>query len=331
VVCLSVVQPMLHELPSSEIYTKTLLLGIAFSINIGGMTTPISSPQNLVAINVIQGTTWNTPSGPRAGAIGWPEMLSVTMPFTICCVFSVWVYLWLFFRPQLQEVEPLPPRELEPFTVKHTYVIVVCICTIALWALNTTVEPVLGGTGIVALIPVVCFFATEVLDKNDFKELSWEILILLAGGLALGDAIQSSGLLAILAKLLATAVEHSSLWVIFLTFASFIWLFGNFISHTVAAMLVLPVVANVGCYLGLGDCDAGHFRMLVLGSVLMDSGAMGLAVTSFPNAAVFSLCDPAGKRYLSQLDFIKTVVILGLIELVLVMTIGYELLDSIIH
>jgi di/tricarboxylate transporter len=111
-----------------------------------------------------------------------------------------------------------------------------------------------------------------------------------------------------------------------LTFAGFIWLFGNFISHTVAALIVLPVIANVGCKLGSGNCEAGHFRLLIIGAVLMDSGAMGLPVTSFPNAQAFSLQDPEGKRYLSPLDFIKTGFILGIIELILLMTIGFELL-----
>jgi hypothetical protein len=36
------------QLPPGDPYAKALLLGIAFSNNIGGMTTPIASPQNVV-------------------------------------------------------------------------------------------------------------------------------------------------------------------------------------------------------------------------------------------------------------------------------------------
>jgi len=331
VVCISLVQPMLQELPPSEVYAKTLLLGIAFSNNIGGMTTPISSPQNLVAINVIEGTTWNTTANSMiTGDLDWPRFLAVSLPFSILCVLAVWAYLWIVFKPTIKEVDPLPPRKLESITTKHIFVVAVCVVTVILWAINNEIVAFTGNTGIIALIPVVCFFSSGILSKDDFKELSWDILMLLAGGLALGDAIQSSGLLAIIAKHLAEAVSNSSHWVVLLTFASFIWLFGNFISHTVAALIVLPVIANVGCSLGGGNCDLGHYKALVMGSVLMDSGAMGLPVSSFPNAQAFSLQDATGKRYLSILDFIKTGFVLGIIELILLMTIGYELLYNIL-
>lgn len=48
ILLLSVVLPILHELPSSSAYARALLFGLAFSCNLGGMLTPISSPQNAV-------------------------------------------------------------------------------------------------------------------------------------------------------------------------------------------------------------------------------------------------------------------------------------------
>jgi len=150
--------------------------------------------------------------------------------------------------------------------------------------------------------------------------------MLLSGGLALGDAIETSGLLQIMADALAALVKDSNEWLVLLSFASFIWLFGNFISHTVAAIIVLPVIAEVGCHLGGGDCMAGHFKLLVIGSVFIDSGAMALPVTSFPNAQCFSLHDKDGNRFLSAMDFVKTGFILGIFELVLLMSVGYVLL-----
>lgn len=44
------------------------------------------------------------------------------------------------------------------------------------------------------------FFGFGILERSDFKKLSWDTLILLAGGLALGTAIQSSQLLALIAR-----------------------------------------------------------------------------------------------------------------------------------
>lgn len=71
----------------------------------------------------------------------------------------------------------------------------------------------MGNNGITALIPVVLFFVFPVLEKKDFKELSWDVLMLLAGGIALGDAISSSGLLGLMADRLSKLVAHSNHWV----------------------------------------------------------------------------------------------------------------------
>mgnify|MGYP001563477150 len=45
-------QPILRTLPSKSAFSKSLILGIALASNIGGMASPISSPQNLIALEV---------------------------------------------------------------------------------------------------------------------------------------------------------------------------------------------------------------------------------------------------------------------------------------
>ncbi len=94
---------------------------------------------------------------------------------------------------------------------------------------------------------------------------------------------------------------------------------------------MLPLIASIGCNMGDGDCDKGnsiyllqssfivvlinqsiylsllsqgHYRMLVIGSVLLDSGAMALPVSSFPNAQTFSF--EVLISYLSLVVLLKT-------------------------
>jgi len=290
------------------------------------MTTPIASPQNLVAFEVINKKTWNTTHGEMTGNYGWGKMMAVSLPYSILCVLITFGFLWIFFRPKIKEVNPVPDKKLEPFTILHVIIIVVSVTTICLWALGNLVAPFIGNNGIVALLPVVVFFTLPILKKEDFKSLSWDVLMLLAGGIALGDAIKSSGLLSLMTNSLANLVSQSSLWVVCLAFVSFIWLFGNFISHTVAAIIVLPVIANVGCNLANGDCAAGHFDLLIIACVMVDSGAMGLPVTSFPNAQCYSIKDKKGTPFLAALDYVKTGFPIGIIEVILMMTVAYPLL-----
>ena len=47
---------------------------------------------------------------------------------------------------------------------------------------------------VVAIIPLVLFFGTGILTKEDFNNFLWTIIILAAGGLSLGKVVSSSGL-----------------------------------------------------------------------------------------------------------------------------------------
>jgi len=155
--------------------------------------------------------------------------------------------------------------------------------------------------------------------------MSWDVLILLSGGLALGDTIQSSRLLDIMAKAIANSVTHS-LWITMLVFLVLIWIFSNFISHTVAAIIILPIVSQIGCVIGNGNCIQGHYTLLVISSVFTAFCAMSLPVTSFPNAQVYSLHDQRGNRYVTTIDFFTTGPILGLILLIIISSLGYAIL-----
>jgi hypothetical protein len=62
VLCVSIALPIVHQLPHGDPFAKALLLGIAFSNNIGGMTTPIASPQNVIAFGWCEQASQTTSS-----------------------------------------------------------------------------------------------------------------------------------------------------------------------------------------------------------------------------------------------------------------------------
>ena len=136
--------------------------------------------------------------------------------------------------------------------------------------------------GVVAIIPMVLFFGTGVLTKEDFNNFLWTIIILAAGGLSLGKAVSSSGLLHTIANGITERVQDMSLYGVLVVFASLILVVATFISHTVAALIILPLVQQVGA--GMKD---PHSNLLVMGSALMCSAAMGLPTSGFPNMSTF--------------------------------------------
>jgi hypothetical protein len=130
---------------------------------------------------------------------------------------------------------------------------------------------------------MVVFFGLGILNKEDFNNFLWTIIILAAGGLALGKAVNSSGLLRTIAVSITSRVEGLGLYSVLVVFAALIGVVATFISHTVAALIVLPLVQQVG-----ESMADPHPNLLVMGSVLMASAAMGLPTSGFPNMSKFT-------------------------------------------
>lgn len=246
--------------------TKALLLGIALSSNMGGAASPIASPQNLIALQNM------TPQP------GWGVWFFIALPVCIISILLIWVLLLVTFQPgRNTTIVPIRPMK-DKFTGIQYFISIVTLFTIALWCVSHQLEPVFGDMGVVAIIPIIAFFGTGILTKEDFNNFLWTIIILAAGGLALGKAVNSSGLLHTLAEAITSRVEDLSLYGVLCVFAALIGVVATFISHTVAALIVLPLVQQVG-----ENMAEPHPNLLVMGSVLMASAAMGLPTSGFPN------------------------------------------------
>lgn len=178
---------------------------------------------------------------------------------------------------------PIRPMR-DKFTGVQWFISLVTVVTIVLWCVTHQLENVFGDMGVVAIIPIVLFFGTGILTKEDFNNFLWTIIILAAGGLSLGKAVSSSGLLHTIAGAITENVEGMSLYGVLVVFAALILVVATFISHTVAALIILPLVHTVGA--GMKE---PHPNLLVMGSALMCSAAMGLPTSGFPN---MSKCFP---------------------------------------
>lgn len=168
------------------------------------------------------------------------------------------------------------------FTGVQWFISIVTILTIGLWCVTHQLEGIFGDMGVVAIIPIVLFFGSGILTKEDFNNFLWTIIILAAGGLSLGKAVSSSGLLHSIAQGITEKVEGFSLYGVLVVFAALILVIATFISHTVAALIILPLVQQVG-----SNMKVPHPNLLVMGSALMCSAAMGLPTSGFPNMSTF--------------------------------------------
>eukprot|EP00775_Hariotina_reticulata_P002958 gene2958-3243_t len=317
VLCFSLVQPILRTLPTDHAFCKSLVMGIALASNLGGMTSPISSPQNIFAIERM-----SIGGAPPS----WLQWFAVALPVSILGNVLCWALILLVYKPHcsIKEVRPLKPSE-DPLNATQIYVVLVSLGTVVLWCCNSFLVAYTGEMGVLAIIPLVAFFGFGVLDKDDFNGFLWNVVMLAMGGLALGDAVQSSGLLLTISTLISDLVAGESLWAVLAIFCGLVLVGTTFISHTVGAMVILPIVQSVGQHMPGDD----HSKLLVMGAALMCSGAMGLPVSGFPNMNAVSLEDPTGHNYVGTKDFLKVGILGSVMAYGIIISIGYIIMIAI--
>lgn len=109
-------------------------------------------------------------------------------------------------------------------------------------------------------------------------------MFLLAGGNMLGLCAHDSKMLDIVASSLHSELIKFPPYITLLSILLVVAFVTTFVSHTVAAMILLPIISKIGFLL---PNTTGYFaitpQLLVMLSSLMCSGAMAFPISSFPN------------------------------------------------
>lgn len=310
----SLLSPLLDPLEASNDFGKALVMGIALAANIGGLASPISSPQNVISM------TYLKPYG-----VGWGQFFAVALPVGILAMLLLWVLMCVTFKINRTKLERFVPIRTN-FTLKQYYIIFVSVGTILLWCVESKIEGAFGASGEIAILPIVLFFGTGLLETSDLKNFPWNIVILAMGGIALGSAVSSSGLLSTIARALQRRIENDGAFAILCIFGILMLVVGTFVSHTVAAIIVVPLVQEVGDKLD----DPKAAPLLVFGCALLSSCGMALPSSGFPNVTAISMTDKNGDRYLSVKTFITRGLPASLLSFLCVITLGYGIMMSVL-
>lgn len=288
--------PMFAQMPNDLRFQKGLLLSVPFAANIGGMGTPIASPPNAVAVGFLNSI------GIR---ISFPEWMMVSIPLVLLMLFVAYKMILSAYKPMDKNLRIL----LDKKTIdgKGRYVIFIFIVTIGLWLTETW-----HGlpTAVVALIPTIGFTATGLLNKYDINSLEWSILLLIAGGIALGKGMTVTGLDQILAGVLPQDSPY-----IFAILVLGTLIMSTLISNTATANLLIPI--GVSMAITLDSTNVFMAKEIALGIALAASMAMALPVSTAPNTIAYA----QGK--LANSDFASIGAILGLIAVIVIILAGY--------
>lgn len=301
---LTFLTPVLKALPADGKGKIGLAMAIPVAANVGGMGTPIGTPPNAIALKYL-----NDPEGLNLN-IGFGEWMSFMLPYTIVVLFIAWFILLRLFPFKQKNIE----LKIEGKAKKDWRSIVVYITftiTVLLWMFDKFTGV---NSNVVAMIPVAVFCVTGIITKRDLEEISWSVLWMVAGGFALGVALQETGL----AKHMIEAIPFET-WppVLMIVGSGLIcYAMANFISHTATAALLVPILAIAGSSMRDNLSSLGGVETLLIGVAIGSSLAMILPISTPPNA----LAHATGM--IEQKDMEKVGIIMGIVGLIL----GYSML-----
>lgn len=301
---LTFLTPVLKSLPADGKGKIGLAMSIPVAANIGGMGTPIGTPPNAIALKYL-----NDPEGLDLN-IGFGEWMGFMMPYTIVVLFIAWFILLRLFPFKQKTIELQIDGEAKK-DWRSILVYVTFAVTVLLWMSDKFTGV---NSNVVAMIPVAVFCVTGVITKRDLEEISWSVLWMVAGGFALGVALQETGL----AQHMIESIPFNT-WppVLMIVGSGLIcYAMANFISHTATAALLVPILAIAGISMRENLASLGGVETLLIGVAVGSSLAMVLPISTPPNA----LAHATGM--IQQKDMEKVGLIMGAIGLVL----GYTML-----
>ncbi|UPQ88227.1 SLC13 family permease [Vibrio sinaloensis] len=295
VMMLALLGPIVASAPKGDLGIKALVLCIPIAANTGGIATPIGTPPNAIALQYLTG----------ANSIDFLTWMMMGLPFVIVQLTIAWFLLQKLF-PASQQTMTL---KLDGQFQKNWRAIVVYVtfaATILLW-MTTKVHGM--NTYVVSIIPLAVFTLTGIMGKSELKLINWDVLWLVAGGIAIGIGLDKTGL----ASALAHAIDYESLSpiAVVLTMSLVCWVMANFMSNTATANLLMPIAAAIGASMESLSSVGGLQGLLV---VVAFSASLGiiLPVSTPPNSLAYST------GLIESKDMAKTGIIIGVIGLTLV-------------
>ncbi len=302
-------------------FALSIMLGIAFSANIGGMATLIGTPPNTVMLGILENDF-----GIEISFVKW---MSMGVPFAIVLLtINYFIIVKLFYPNNLGKIDSSDAlikteiTKLGGVTKAERQVLIIFCTTALLWItrgylnqlfpalkLNDTVISILGALAMLT-IPLKFSKGEMIIKWEDTSKLPWGILILFGGGLALASGMKTAGIIDLVGSKIASA---DGLTVFMVTsILIFVMLFmTELMSNVALATIFVPVVAGIA--MGMDYPILG----MVIPVTLAASCAFMLPMATPPNAIVFA------SGYIKVYEMAKVGVVLNIISVLLLIGLSY--------
>ncbi|WP_026302591.1 DASS family sodium-coupled anion symporter [Psychroflexus tropicus] len=305
----------------SDLFSKSLMLSIAYSASIGGIATLIGTPPNLIFAGVLENT--------YGIKIGFFEWMKFGFPVSMLLLFISWKYLTRFtfklkqvhFNEGKKEVKAML-NQLGKLSYEEKAVGVVFLLAALSWVFRSVIATVIVGIDdtIIAISAAVLLFLIptkqkdrQLLTWNEAVKIPWGIIILFGGGMALAKAFVETGLANWIASQISL-FEGVSIFLLVVLVSALVNFLTEVTSNLATTAMLLPILAPLALSFDV------HPYILMIAVTLSASCAFMLPVATPPNAIVF------GANYLKISDMVKKGFLLNLISIFVISLAVYLLM-----
>ena len=295
-------------------FALALLLGTAYSANLGGIATLIGTPPNVAMAGVLE-DQFNI-------EIPFLEWTLMALPFSVLMLFIVYGLLTRVLTPVSKgslsqghdeirsEFTALGPWKRAERRVAGVFAVTGLLWVGRRWLvdwtgleMNDTTIAMAAGVSLF-LIPSAEHQSERLLSWRDTRNLPWDILLLFGGGLTLARALAEAEVLTMVAESLA-AWDGVSQGVLVLLFAGVALLLTEVMSNLALTVVMVPIVGQIALAWGVNP------MLLVIPVTIASSCAFMLPMATPPNAIIF------GSQRISMKEMASVGLVLNVIAAVL--------------
>jgi sodium-dependent dicarboxylate transporter 2/3/5 len=261
-------------------FGKGLFIGMAYVAGAGSIVTLLGAARGAVALGFFKDIAGQD--------ISFFELSWYMFPVGWMMTFLLWGFFMVFFKPEKKLIPGLRDKarqlnaELGPLTrneIKAAAIVGACIVTMALRPYIPALAPI-DKTAII-LISTILFFITGIMNIDDLESIPWNIILLFAGAMSIGNCLWQTGAANWMAVNWLIMFQEANWFVFVLSIAFFVMIMTNFIMNVAAIAISLPVALVIAPYLGV----AGE---VILFAALVTAGMpFLLLVGAAPNAIAY--------------------------------------------
>ena len=226
---IAALHPLLADVPKDDPFRRALLIGIALGGNLGGIATPIGTGPNAIAIAAVS----------NHQTITFLHWMAFALPLAVGMLAAgVALTAWRFHVHGDAHLPELPQHRQHSRGAK--WVVTIFSVTVLAWL----TEPIHGiPSALVSLMTTAVLFGSGLLDRQDISRIDWSTLLLIAGGISLGNLLQQSGVVRAAAASMPWEQVPPLALILMLCFVSAF--LSALMSNTATATMLIPLATSL--------------------------------------------------------------------------------------